>query len=217
MFSDILCLKDTGVQPKASTGLAQPFNWNSKRTFFWHKSPYVGFVAIRLTRKASQPDKKGLGEMYCWDIVLSVTRQIVEELVKAWPVLHWPGRRTNQWLMEQSKAMFKKIPILEQKLWNIVNVGSTCTLQQPAALTYSSAKHSKTVGCNFIMWGCPVWRFSYKADSEQEVCFCSCPHKRLKKVCNTFDVFTFWGELLPDDNWSGKLSSSSPWYFLYKH
>ena len=41
----------------------------------------MGFVAIRLTRKASEPDKKGLGEMYCWDIMLSVTRQLAEELV----------------------------------------------------------------------------------------------------------------------------------------
>lgn len=81
MRSDILCLKDTGVRQRASTGPAQPFNWNRKRTFSWHKGPYVGFVAIRLTRKASEPDKKGLGEMYCQDIMLSVTQQLVEELV----------------------------------------------------------------------------------------------------------------------------------------
>lgn len=41
----------------------------------------MGFVAIRLTRKASEPDKKRLGGLYCRDIMLSVTQQLVEELV----------------------------------------------------------------------------------------------------------------------------------------
>lgn len=65
MHSDILCLKDTGFQPAACTASSQPFNGDDKRTFLWHKSPYVGFVAIRLSRKASKPNKRGLGEMYC--------------------------------------------------------------------------------------------------------------------------------------------------------
>lgn len=36
--------------------------------------------------------------------MLSVTLQLVEELV---PVLHWPGRGINQWLMERSKDTLK--------------------------------------------------------------------------------------------------------------
>lgn len=105
MRSDILCLKDTGGRPTASAGPAQPFNWNRKRTFFWHKSPYVGFVAIRLSRKAVEPDKKGLGEMYWWDIMWSVTQRRVDELVKGWPGVDWSDSRTGQWLMEWSKAV----------------------------------------------------------------------------------------------------------------
>ena len=96
-----------GRSAKSFTGPSQPFNWNHKRTFFGHKSPYVGFVAIRLTRKAREPDKKGLEEMYCWDIMLSVTWQLVEESGKAWPGLGWSGLGTTQWLMEWSKATLK--------------------------------------------------------------------------------------------------------------
>lgn len=153
MRSDILCLKDTGTRPRASAGPAQPFNWNRKRTFFWHKSPYVGFVAIKLTRKASEPDKKGLGEMYCWDIMLSVTWQLVEELVKAWPVLDWSGRRTNQWLMEWSKATLKTQ--FHNKscgtLWTLVQLSSTSgTVKYIAHLQSHTALRNSRVELHYM-------------------------------------------------------------------
>lgn len=106
----------------------------------------MGFVAITLTRKANEADKKGLGEMYCRDIMLSVTQQLVGGMSN----LSWTGLKEGQtcdlWSGQRQQL---KTQFHNRSRWNIANAGPIQPhrlVQQTDSLTSSRTQHSQTAG-----------------------------------------------------------------------